>query len=37
MSRTIVYFHVYILVDFPIPYKNGLVLFQPECACLHKT
>mgnify|MGYP000287742769 FL=1 len=26
MSRTIVYFHVYILLDFPITYRNASVL-----------
>jgi len=34
---TILYFHVYIILDFPITYRNASVLFQSECACLHKT
>jgi len=37
MSRTIIYFHVYIILYFPITYKNASVLWQSECACLHKT
>jgi len=37
MSRTIIYFHVYILLDFPIPYINASVLCQSECACSHQT
>ena len=37
MLRTPIYFHVYILLDFPITYRNALVLCQSECACLHKT
>jgi len=37
MSRTIIYFHVYIILDFPITYRNASVLHQSECACLHKT
>jgi len=37
MSRTIIYFHVYILSDFPITYRNAAVLYQSECTCLHKT
>ena len=37
MLRTTIYFHVYILLDFPIPYRNASVLCQLECACLHKT
>ena len=32
MSRTIIYVHVYIILDFPITYSNAL-----ECASLHKT
>ena len=31
------YFHVYIILDVPITYKNASVLCQSECACLHKT
>ena len=37
MSRTLIYFHVYIILDFPITYRNASVLCQSECACLHKT
>ena len=37
MSRTIIYFHAYILLDFPITYRNASVLYQSECVCLHKT
>jgi len=39
MFRTIIYFHVYIILDFPITYipVNASVLCQSECACLHKT
>ena len=37
MLGTIIYFHVYIILDFPITYRNGAVRFQSECACLHKT
>jgi len=31
------YFHVNIILDFPVTYKNASVLCQSECACLHKT
>ena len=37
MSRTMIYFHVYIILDFPITYRNTSVLCQSECACQHKT
>ena len=37
MSRTMIYFHVYIILDFPITYRNASVLCQSECACQHKT
>ena len=37
MSRTIIYFHVYIIVDVPITYINASVLCQSESVCLHKT
>ena len=37
MSRTLIYFHVYIILDFPITYRNASVLCQSEWACLHKT
>ena len=37
MSRTLIYFRVYIILDFPITYRNASVLCQSECACLHKT
>ena len=33
---SIIYFHIYILLDFPITYRNASVLCQSECACLHK-
>ena len=33
----IIYVHVYIILDFPITYRNTSVLCQSECACLHKT
>ena len=34
---TIIYFHVYILLDFHVTYRNTSVFCQSECACLHKT
>ena len=34
---TIIYLRVYIILDFPITYRNISVLCQSECACLHKT
>ena len=37
MLRAIIYFHVYIILDFPITYRNASVLCQSDCACLHKT
>ena len=37
MLRTPIYFHVNIILDFPITYRNASVLCQLECACLHKT
>ena len=37
MSRTIIYFNAYIILDFPITYRNASVFCQSECACLHKT
>ena len=38
MSRTIIYVHVYIMLDFPITHiGNTSVLCQSECECLHKT
>jgi len=37
MSRTIIYFNVYIILYLPITHNNGSVLCQSECACLHKT
>jgi len=37
MLRTPIYFHVYIILDFPITYKNASVLCQSESTCLHKT
>jgi len=35
--RTIIYFNVYIILDFPITYRNAAVLCQSEFTCLHKT
>ena len=29
-SRTLIYFHVYIIIDFPITYKNTSVLCQSK-------
>ena len=37
MSKTMIYFHVYIILNFPITYRNASVLCQSECTCLHKT
>jgi len=37
MLRTPIYFHVYIILDFPITYRNDSVLCRSECACLHQT
>jgi len=37
MLRTIIYFYGYMILDFPITYRNASVLCQSECACLHKT
>jgi len=39
MLQIIIVFHVYIILDFPITYRNASMLFfcQSECACLHKT
>jgi len=37
MSRTIVFFHVYIILDFLITCRNASVLCQSECVCQHKT
>ena len=37
MLRTIIYFHVNIILDFPITYRHASVLCQSECPCLHKT
>ena len=37
MPRTIIYVHVYIILDFPITYRNVAILCQSECACLNKT
>jgi len=35
MSRTMVYFHVYIILDFPITHINASVRCQSYCARLH--
>jgi len=37
MIRTIIYFYVYKILDFPITYRNASVLCQSECSCLYKT
>jgi len=37
MLRTPIYFHVYIILDFPRTYRTASVLCQSECACLHQT
>ena len=37
MLRTLIYFHVYIILYFTITYRNASVLCQSECAYLHKT
>ena len=37
MLKTIIYVHVYIILDFPITYRNASVICQSVCACLHKT
>jgi len=38
MLRTLICFHVFfIILDFPITYRNAAVRCQSECACLHKT
>jgi len=37
MSRTLVYFHIYIILDFPITHKHAAVLCQLRCTCEHKT
>jgi len=36
-SRKIIHFHFYIILDFPITYRNAPVICQSECACLHQT
>jgi len=37
MLKTEIYFHVYIILDFPITYRYTSGFCQSECACLHKT
>jgi len=37
MSRTLIYVHVYIILDFLITYRNALELCQSEFTCLHET
>jgi len=37
MDNIKLYFHDYIILEFPITYGNASVLCQSECACLHKT
>ena len=35
--RTILYVHVYIILDFLITYIHDSMLCQSECACLRET
>jgi len=37
MLKTLINVDVYIILDFPITYRNDSVLCQSECACLHQT
>ena len=37
MLRAIIYFHVNIILNVPIKYRNASVFCQSECACLHKS
>ena len=37
LSRTILFTHVYIILDFPITYRNTSVLCKSECSCPHRT
>ena len=37
MLRAIIYFHVNIILNVPIKYRNASVFCQSECACVHKT
>ena len=37
LFRTIIYVHVFIILDFPIIYRNASVVCQSKWACLHKT
>jgi len=37
MLRTMICVHVYMMLDFPITYRNAAVICHSECACLHKT
>ena len=37
MPRTIFYFHVNIILDVSVTYRNASVLCQSECSFLHKT
>ena len=37
MAMTIIYLHVYILLDFPMTYRNASVICQSELAYRHKT
>ena len=37
MSKTMIYLHAYIILDFHITYRKASVLCQPECTGLHKT
>ena len=37
MSKTIIYFHVYIILDFPVHRNASVLNRQSEFTCLHKT
>jgi len=37
MLRTILYFQVNVVLDFPLTYRSTAVICQSDCACLHKT
>jgi len=37
MPRTIIYSHVYKILNLPITYKKDSLFCKSECACLHIT
>ena len=37
MSGTIIYFHCYIILDFPITYTLLHCFINQECPCIHET